>query len=324
MTAGLTVHRPGPCSLLVDLGRPASRSLGVPIGGAADRVSLALGNALVGNPPHAVALEISLAGPILEADGEIAAVVYGAPFRLESDRQRLRPGVTFTLQPGEVLSVGAAANGMRAYLCVRGGFAVPEVLGSRSALQPVQANDRLACLPGRIGRRFIRPTTREADGPTVLRVVPGPQASWFREAEFYGQCFAVGPASNRMGLRLTARPLTTPGRELVSEPVAPGAVQVVADGQCIILGIDGQTIGGYPKIAHVIAADLHRLGQLRPGDVVRFHRVRLDAAADLWHQQQAELHAWQVRLAATLDSCDRPVGPARRAACPSAGGTYLP
>ena len=104
-----------------------------------------------------------------------------------------------------------------------------------------------------------------ADGPVTLRALPGPQADWFDLPEFFGPSFTVNPASNRMGLRLQGEPLQRKPGELVSEPVGPGAVQVVNDGQCIVLGVDGQTIGGYPKVAHVIAADLDRLGQLRPG-----------------------------------------------------------
>ena len=105
-----------------------------------------------------------------------------------------------------------------------------------------------------------------------MRVLPGSQADWFDDA-FYSHTYRVTPASNRMGVRLDGPPLTLPKRELVSEPVAPGAVQITNDGRPIVLGVDGQTIGGYPKVAHVIAADLDALGQLRPGDAVRFQRV---------------------------------------------------
>src|SRR5579884_3120651 len=118
----LKVLAPGLHTLVVDFGRPRTRSLGVPVGGAADRFSLALGNALVGNPPDAAALEISLAGPTLQADGELACVVYGAPFEVVTDRRSLTVGKTFTLQPGEELRIGRTAEHVRAYLCVQGGF----------------------------------------------------------------------------------------------------------------------------------------------------------------------------------------------------------
>lgn len=102
-----------------------------------------------------------------------------------------------------------------------------------------------------------------------------------------------------MGLRLRGEPLKRTPREMVSEPVAPGAVQVVNDGQCIALGVDGQTIGGYPKVAHVIAADLDRIGQLRPGERVSFAAVGLDEAAAAYAARQYFLREWLTRLAVT-------------------------
>jgi biotin-dependent carboxylase-like uncharacterized protein len=296
----LRVVTPGLYTLVVDLGRPRTRSLGVPVGGAADRFALAVGNALVGNPPDAAALEVSLAGPTLVSDCELAGVVYGAPFDVTSDRQRLAAGTTFTLRPGEDLHVGGTSSGMRAYVCVRGGLQERLVLGSRSALAPVAAGAELTCRPSLISRRFVRvPRDWEAGGPT-LRVVDGPQAEWFQAEDFYPQEFTVTRASDRMGLRLEGKPLRVPDRELVSEPVAVGAVQVTRDGQCIVLGVDGQTIGGYPKIAQVIGADLDRLGQARPGERIRFERVSLEEAEALYRRRQAVLQDWLVRLRTTL------------------------
>jgi antagonist of KipI len=292
----LRVLDPGLFTLLVDFGRPGSRSLGVPIGGAADRTSLALGNALVGNPSDAPALEITLTGPTLRAKASLAGVVFGAPFHLTSDCQRLTAGKTFTLRPGETLTVGTTADRMRAYLCVLGGFDAPNILGSRSALTPVRAGDTLAYTPGTIQARFVRQEWEWEQDPRTLHVIDGPQANWFETTEFMGQSFTVTPASNRMGLRLEGRPLTLPDREVVSEPVCPGSVQVARDGQCIVLGIDGQTIGGYAKIAQVIAADCDKVGQLRPGDRVRFLRVSLDEAERLYAKQEAELRSWITRL----------------------------
>ena len=301
-TAGLTVLRPGLHTLVVDHGRPRSRSLGVPVGGAADRFSLALGNALVGNPEVAAALEISLAGPTLRASGELACVVYGAPFDLASDRQSLTAGTTFTLRDGEELRIGGASSGARAYLCVQGGLQTPVVLGSRSALEPLRAGDELPCLRRTIRGRFVRverdwEAPHEAGGPVTLRTLDGAQADWFDGAALYGPAtFAVTPASNRMGLRLSGPALPVPLRELLSEPVCPGTVQVTRDGGCIVLGVDGQTIGGYPKVAQVIAADLDALGQLRPGDRVRFLRVTLKEAERLYRRRGEALREWLTRL----------------------------
>src|SRR5207248_7666575 len=138
----------------------------------------------------------------------------------------------------------------------------PVILGSRSSLQPLPAGAELGCVEGRIGRRFFPPILERMDRPRRLRVLPGAQADWFPAGAIEGRTFVVTPASNRMGLRLEAEPLPVSGREMVSEPVCPGAVQVTRDGQCIVLGVDGQTIGGYPQVAQVISADLDELGQL--------------------------------------------------------------
>jgi 5-oxoprolinase (ATP-hydrolysing) subunit C len=311
----LTVLEPGLYTLVVDEGRPRSRSLGVPVGGAADRVSLALGNALLGNDPGAASLECTLAGPTLRAECDLAGVLYGAPFVLRTDREELTAGTTFTLRAGEVLRIGGTATGARAYLCVRGGLQTPMILGSRSGLAPVQAGDELPCLGGTVARRFIRPAfqwDRDWQPPPGtpaslrrLRVVPGPQRDWFQpELVFYTGTNGsqvtrrVTTASNRMGLRLQGPPLPVPDRELVSEPVSPGAVQVTRDGQCIVLGVDGQTIGGYPKAAQVIAADLDLLGQLRPGEEVAFAGVSLAEAETLYRARADELRAWLLRLRA--------------------------
>jgi antagonist of KipI len=308
------VLSPGLHTLIVDGGRPSSRSLGVPLGGAADRFHLAIGNALVGNPPDAAALEITLAGPVLEAGGELACVLCGAPFELHSDRQPLRAGTTFALTPGERLHIAGTNQGVRGYLCVRGGLRTPVILGSRSGLATIQAGQEVPCLTGRIGRRFVQMpddpgewdtgglTPPRSPEPIVLRVLEGPQADWFDGSEFFcrpdqtGPTFTVTPASNRMGLRLLGRALRVPPHELVSEPVCPGTVQVVRDGQCIVLGVDGQTIGGYPRLATVIRADLDRCGQLRPGQRVCFLRVDLAEADRLARVREALLREWTTRL----------------------------
>jgi antagonist of KipI len=297
----------GPCTLVVDHGRPRARSLGVPVGGAADRFALALGNALVGNPPLAAALEISLAGPTLVADCDLACVVSGAPFELASDRKILAPGKTFTLRAGEELRIGSTPAGMRGYFCVRGGLRQREILGSQSSLEPLQAGAELECAPGSIRSRFVcleNEALVATNGVCQLHVLDGPQADWFRHDGFFtegGRCptFTVSPASNRMGLRLIGEPLKLPERELTSEPVCPGSVQVTRDGQTIVLGVDGQTIGGYPKIAQVISADLDRLGQLRPGERVAFRRVSLAEAERLQRERQKLLHEWLTRLRTT-------------------------
>ncbi len=322
-----TIHvvTAGWATRVVDLGRPRTRSLGVPVGGAADRASLMLGNALLGNPPDAAALEVSVLGPTLRAEGHLAGVVLGAPFELTSSCQQVRPGVTFTWHDGEEVRIAGTPLGLRAYVCVQGSLQMPSILGSRSGLDVLPAGGALP-VPSvsakpqatQVGGRFLPPGVFESWNETgPLRVVPGLQASWFTTMpthdaagtvadvsgsegfrQFLGQEFTVSPLSDRMGLRLQGEPLPVPARELTSEPVCPGSVQVTSDGQCIVLGVDGQTIGGYPKIAQVIAADLDRLGQLRPGQRLSFALVELNEAMELYRQRERALAEWLCRLAA--------------------------
>lgn len=294
----LRVRDAGLLSLLVDRGRSRARHLGVPLGGAADRTALALGNALVGNEPGAVALELTLSGPTLEALHPTAGVIYGGTYLSTVNNHPIAPGTTFALKLGDVLRVGGAVSGARGYLCVAGGFSAPEVLGSRSALAPLRAGDELICRPSRIEGRSLPDETRRRPqaGVVHLRVLDGPQRDWFTDDAFFAQDYEVLPASNRMGIRLRGSPLSRRPGELDSEAVAPGGVQVTNDGLPVILGVDGQTIGGYPKVAHVIRADLDLLAQLRPGERVRFDRVDQEAAGRAAAEQSAFLTEWLKRL----------------------------
>jgi antagonist of KipI len=205
-------------------------------------------------------------------------------------------GKTFTLHSGEVLRIGGTPRGMRGYLCVLGGLLTPIILDSRSSLEPLRAGVDLPCQPGVIHVRHLRHDFAWNAEPHLLRVTDGAQADWFNGEEFYSRSFVVTPASNRMGLRLRGEALTLPEGELESEPVCPGSVQITRDGQCIILGVDGQTIGGYPKMAQVVSADLDKLAHLRPGESLRFERVTMETAEALYRAKQAELREWLTRL----------------------------
>lgn len=299
---GLFVREPGLFSLLVDRGRPRSRSLGVPVGGAADPVAFALGNALVGNSSDALALEVALAGPTLEALHPTACVIFGAPFQTTINGVSVTAGTTFTLEPGDLLRIGGTLTNARGYLCVAGGFESHVILESRSGLETIRSGETLTCRASRIQSRalpFHTSAGEESSSARLfkLRVLAGPQRDWFIDELFFTQVYEVTTASNRMGLRLKGeQPLSRRPGELVSEAVAPGAIQITNDGQPIVLGVDGQTIGGYPKIAHVIRADLARLAQLRPGERVQFTSVSWEESEIAAHLQATFLKLWLTRL----------------------------
>ncbi len=291
------IRAPGTHSLLVDFGRPHHRSLGVPLGGAADRAALALGNALLGNEPAETALEITLAGPVLEATAPHAVVVSGARFALWVNDSPRPAAKSFTVRPGDVLRIGTTERGLRGYLCVVGGFESPVILGSRSALEPIRAGQQLVCRPSLVRSRLLLDVPPVEGDSAVLRALQGSHAGEFDADDFVSQDYTVAAESNRMGSRLQGRPLARKdNHELLSAPVCPGTVQITNDGQAIVLGVDAQTIGGYPRIAQVISADLDKLGQLRPGQTIRFQWVDRADAESSYRARQAWLQERVTRL----------------------------
>lgn len=302
----LLVRRPGTYSLLVDGGRPQTLHSGIPYAGPADHAAWQLGNALVGNTESRsmIALEISLQGPILESTARHTLVVMGAAFVVQhrqagTPASKLIPvGHVFTVDAGDEMTIqGIDSAGLRAYLCVAGGFSVQTSLLSN---EPIKINDTLACheTTRRLPHRWVVPEPwPEAAKSGFVRLTAGTHLSKKLKELLIETKFTVRPESNRMGLRLASK-TTWPsdGKELVSAPVVPGTLQLPVGGQPILLGVDAQTIGGYPRLGHVIVADLDRVGQLRPGDTIRFSLVTLEEAEQLQHSRQQWLRSWLERI----------------------------
>lgn len=279
----LTIIDPGLSTTVQDGGRTGFREWGVPPGGAFDRGAAGLANALAGNPPDLAALELTLIGGTYRADASLALAMAGAPMEArivapDGSERDLQVPQSFSIDPGHRLILGRTREGARTYLAVRGGWKTPPRLGSRSSEERLRAGDVLPAEPGRIPAR--RPAVPSWSPPAAgpFRILDGPDA--VPASPWDDRPFRVGSRSNRMGLRLEGDPIALDSPpERLSAPVAPGAVQL-AGGQLIVLGVAGGTMGGYPHIAHVISADLDRLGQLRPGDIIRFRRVTLHEARD--------------------------------------------
>lgn len=301
---GFRVLRSGVCSLLVDLGRPRHRHRGLPLGGAADRRSYLLGNALVGNAPGVVALEFALAGPILEATGEHHAVLAGAPFHALLNGKPLAVGRTFQVRAGDTLEIGSCEQGMRGYLCVSGGFESPAVLDSRSALEPLPDGAELSCPASTSRCRFVPELDWLPTDLNRLRILPGTHFAGV-DGRLLRSSWSVSPASDRMGLRLRGPDILKAQLDLISAPVCPGTVQATAGGELIVLGVDGQTIGGYPRLAHVISADLDKLAQLRPGDPVGFELSDLALAEAACQRIRNETETWVQRLLTAWEDTGR-------------------
>ena len=287
------VIAPGLLTTMQDLGRFGYAHFGVSASGAADPLALRAANLLVGNAENAPALEMTLNGGEFVFDQPTLIALTGADFG--SGLPLWQP---VQLRAGEVLRCPRATLGARAYLAVRGGFDVPLAMGSASVHvmtgvggRPLRAGDTLA-----IGDAAVRLPRRPARGfpvpaqPAGLRVTPGPHARDFGD-ELYRGSYTVSEESNRMGIRLKGAPLTAHAGQMVSEGVPLGAVQAPPDGQPIVLFVEHQTTGGYPKPANVISADFWRLGQLRPRDTLGFERVTMHAALELLRDQEAWLYA---------------------------------
>ena len=305
--SSLLVESAGLQTTVQDLGRPGFGPEGVSASGAADPVALRLGNLLVENQPGVAGLELTLVGgSFVFPDGAVIALT-GADLGATVNGRPLEMWASHTLEPGTKLMFGATRNFARGYLAIAGGIQVDPFLGSASTHvlsglggfegRALRKGDRLRI--GRasrnVRRRRITLAALYAFKPRkVLRVTEGPQADWFSEAAkqiFYRDVFRVSEESDRLGLRLegTALDGSTP-REMITEGVSLGAVQVTPSGQPIILFVEQQTTGGYPKIANIIAADLHRIGQLRPRAEIRFQRTSLAVARSLWIEQERLLN----------------------------------
>jgi KipI family sensor histidine kinase inhibitor len=298
----VTVVRPGLFTTVQDLGRWGQQASGVSVSGALDLLSHRIANLLVGNPPDAATLEVTIAGPELRLEEGARVAVTGADLQATVDGIPTPPGAVTICRPGGVLRFGERKAGARAYVAFDGGVDVAPVLGSRAthvgaALggldgRALIAGDRLP-----LGAPIAAPASRtigergiKHPGGARLRVLPGPQDDFFHEPAFAlleRTRFMVTPHSNRMGYRLSGAVVPrVPNREMISDAAFVGAIQVPASGEPFLLMSDRQTTGGYPQMATVITADLPLAGQLAPGDWVEFSLcTRAEAIAALRDQE---------------------------------------
>jgi antagonist of KipI len=320
----LVVLKPGSLTSVQDLGRLGYQRHGVEVGGAVDRFALRVANSIVGNPESAAGLEVTQHGPELRAERDLLVAWCGAEFDATVAGEALPRDRAVRVAAGETIQLGAARRGLRAWLAVAGGIDVPRVLGSRSTAlragfgghcgRPLQAGDRLPIgdestwaqqrlASGRRGSAWsVQPDTlgRQAAGDRV-RAVRGPEWEWFhRDAQgaFFSADWRVTKDVDRMGVRLEGPALTLAApREMISEGVNEGVVQVPAGGQPIVLLASRQTVGGYPRIGAVTAVDWSRLAQLRPGSTVRFEEVSLAEAHELYLARERDLARVRAALA---------------------------
>jgi len=348
----LEVLAPGMLTTVQDLGREGFGPMGVAPSGAADPVSLRIGNRLVGNAEGAAGLEMTLLGGTFQFQGACVVALTGSDFCATLDDAPVSPWNSFKVEPGQTLRLGPTRSGARCYLCIEGGISVPQFLGSASThlLSGLGGLEGRALRKGdvlKIGDRDAPETKQKRTGKNacstgsardanrarkvaakalellaprkVLRVTPGPQSDWFSKAAqnaFYANAYRVTEEANRMGLRLQGPTLPegahgdasekargdAPGKvrgEMISEGVSLGAIQIAAGGLPIILFVEQQTTGGYAKIANVISADLHSLGQLRPRHEIRFELVSFETARKLLMEQEELLASAELIVSAS-------------------------
>ena len=298
----IRILEPGPQTTVQDLGRPGRLRYGIPPSGPIDRTAFVVANRLVGNADGAAGLECTVMGPRFEAETPCAIAVTGAEMPVTVNGGQAPAWQTLILKPGDVVKLGAARTGVRAYVVFSGGLDVPPVLGSRATYlrgrlgglggRALGKNDRLMLFPASLPpiRRAAASAIADLSVPPEIRVVLGPQADRFTDdgiAAFLGGEYEMLPQSDRMGARLKGpRIAHTRGHDIISDGIALGSIQVPGDGQPIALLVDRQSTGGYTKLATVCSFDIGRLGQVKPGQRLHFRAIDLAEAHRLlrrWH-----------------------------------------
>jgi 5-oxoprolinase (ATP-hydrolysing) subunit C len=315
----------GALTTVQDLGRHGSLRYGVGTAGAMDTLALAAANVLLGNDENDAAIEIQIFPFQVRFTADCSFALTGADCAAQLSGQALLPWWVYRARAGQELTLGvpqggaAAGRASRAYLALRGGVDVPEVLGSRSTQlrgafggyegRPLAAGDVLCAAaqnPGAGSAGFgLMPPTLElplvVDGMNAVRVLPASEYPRFTEGSrsaFWRGAWKITSHSDRYGYRLSGETLALiEPIEMLSHGIVPGVIQVPPGGQPIIQMRDAQPSGGYPKIGTVIEADLWRLGQAPIGSSVRFVETS-------WPEAVAALDTTQ----AWLDEARRLVG----------------
>ena len=324
------VHSAGFLTSVQDLGRTGFRQSGISIGGALDSHAMRVANALVGNEDSAAGLEATLGNLRLRFDDQRLVAWCGGAFVVRVGGENLPAGHAGLIAKDEELLMVAPKTGARAWLAISGGIGVPPVLGSRATdlrgnfgghegrtlregdELPLGAKEPRFETAVSIGRQSQTatpwvsewsapaPWTTTATRDRFLRVVRGSEWERFTEgaqASLVGTSFTVSFDSDRMGVRLSGPKLDRlDATDLLSEAVVPGTLQVPPNGEPILLLGDCQTIGGYPKIAHVITVDLPIAAQLWPGELVRFHEVSLAEAQELLREREEAFARFRIGI----------------------------
>jgi len=317
----ISILKPGLLDTIQDIGRIGYQKYGVSAGGAMDPLAHRMANLLVGNSEKEATLEITLSGPSIQFEqdalisicgGDLSPLVNGMPVKMR------RP---VFIKKGARLEFSYAKIGCRAYLAAAGGFAIQEVMGSKSTYlragiggfdgRALKAGDHLEFGPlselsekmfcffsKQVGEKpFIESHWFVANElypffnqPSVVRALKGPQYDWFDEKSrrsFTNESFQVSSKADRMGYRLEGPPLKLKQQgDMISEAINWGSIQVPPDGNPIILLADRQSVGGYPKIGQAASVDLPVIAQTKPGERLLFKEISHEEAQVLYIERE--------------------------------------
>lgn len=298
---------PGPLTTIQDKGRKGYQRFGMPVAGAMDLFSYRIANLLVGNNEDAAAIEFTLQGLQMEFLQDALIAVTGAETVFLQDNKPLPMWQSILVTKGSIISLGRVSQGLRGYVAISGGLDVPEVLGSsstylRAELGGMQGRKLIAgdiltrgrCFDIKLAdfknRRLPKALIPKFKEYEEIRVILGPQAELFASesiATFLTSDYEITLQSDRMGYRLKGPVIIhKESADIISDGIPPGAIQVPGHGQPIIMLADRPTTGGYAKIATVIARDLNKIAQLKPGNKIRFKEVALEEAYAALHDME--------------------------------------
>ena len=290
------VLRAGINSTFQDLGRFGLQHLGIVASGCMDQLIFCISNKLVGNKISEGALEFAYQGPLIELMGETALVAISGKvnfniIKKNGETIKGKANESFLVSNGDKIDILSTINSAYGYLSIFGGFKIEEVKGSVSTLVKAKIGpnngDKL-----KVGDKIffnksyktgkLKKIQFDFDKDNIIRVMKGLQIHYFSkksQEDFFSKEYKVTKLTDRMGMRLEGQKLeNTVNKNIKSEGITKGSIQVPGDGQPIILLTDHPTIGGYPKIANVITADYDKLVQKTPGTIIKFKLVDLSVA----------------------------------------------
>lgn len=311
---GIRILSPGLLTTVQDLGRTGYQRTGISPSGAVDRKALKIANILVGNQPGEGALEMTMAGASMEFTEPDVVAVTGGNFEPTINGAPVPTYAAVPVRAGDVLALGPAKSGCRAYVAFAGGLNVPVVMGSKSTNlkcglggfggRRLKTGDELPLFAPRAALDKMELRRAEVPEPpgaeAAVRVILGPQDDSFTQAgirTFLSEAWTVTNRCDRMGCALDGAPVEYRSKaDIISDGIPFGAVQIPSDGKPIVMLSDRQTTGGYAKIAAVISSDLPVFAQRRPGGRIRFQKISMREAQRVSRVEEEKLRALRRRL----------------------------